>query len=133
MDRFTAVASERLRPSERLIQRAARRYRFIAPDVRERIAGTWLAYHGSDLDFLTRLTPDMQRKVIALMEERGARGGLKHLHAELASHRIPIPDPDQAQLDALVKLWRRTGAKARRMFEAELAKDAQFNLESPNE
>ena len=128
IERFTAVASERLRLSERVIQRATNRYRKIAPDVRARISGTWLSANGAELDLLAKMRPDVQRKVVGLMEARGAKG-LAHLRDEVMGIRSPVPDADQAQFDALVKAWRRAGAKARRLFEAELAKDKQFELE----
>ena len=74
------------------------------------------------------MKPDVQRKVVALMEQRGAKG-LAHLRDEVMGIRSAVPDPDQAQFDALVKAWRKAGAKARRLFEAELARDKQFELE----
>ncbi len=127
IERFTALAADRTGLSETMIQRATRRFRKLAPDVRERISGSWLANNGAELDLLARLPPTLQRKAIGLMEERGARS-IRAICDEVMEKRTPIPDPDQAQFDALVKLWRRTGAKARRLFEAELAKDAMFNM-----
>ncbi len=127
IDRFTTTASERLGLSERVIQRAVQRYTRIPPDLRTRIAGTWLADHGAELDFLARLKPDIQRQVVALMLERGATA-LKPLRDQVLGIREPAADPDQAQFDALMKAWGNAGAKARRRFEAELAKDRRFDL-----
>ena len=127
IERFTAVASERTGLSERTIRRATKRYSGIVPDVRARIAGTWLAGHGGELDFLARLTPAVQRQVIDLMQQRGATA-LKPLRDQVLGIRMPVPDPDQAQCDALVKLWRRTGSAAKRAFAAELAKDGPWTL-----
>ena len=127
IDRFTAMASGRLDLSERTIRRAALRFRAIAPDVRARISGSWLADHGGELDLLARLRPDAQRQVVALMQERGATS-IKHLRDEVMGFRPPAIDADQGQFDALVKLWRRTGALARKRFLAELELDAQFDL-----
>ena len=127
IERFTAVASERLGMSERVIRRANTRFEKIKADVRTRISGTWLADNGSELDLLARMTPEVQRKVVALMQARGATS-LRGLREEVMGIRAPVPDADEAQFDALVKLWRRTGAIARRRFEAELAKDHLFDL-----
>ena len=126
--RFTAMAADRIGMSERAIRRATLRYTKIAPDVRARITGTWLASHGAELDLLARMRPEVQRKVVALMEARGA-STLKPLRDEVQGIRAPAPDIDQAEFDALLKLWRKTGAHARRLFEAELAKDHQYDMD----
>jgi ParB family chromosome partitioning protein len=128
IERFTAIASERLGMSERTIQRATARFQKIAGDVRARISGTWLSEHGAELDLLARMRPEVQRKVIHLMEERGATS-LKPLRDQVMGIRAPVLDPDVVQYEALMKLWRKTSAKARRRFEAELAKDHQFDID----
>jgi ParB family chromosome partitioning protein len=128
MSRFSAIAADRLLLSEQTIRRLDKRYRAIAPDVRADIAGTWLADHGAELDFLARLKPDVQRKVIAMMRARGATS-IKPLRDQVMGIRAPVLDPDVVQFEALMKLWRKTSAKARRRFEAELAKDHQFDID----
>ena len=125
--RFSVAASERTGLSERVIQRATFRFAKIAPDVRARISGTWLANHGAELDNLARMRPEVQRRVVALAQERGATA-LSHIRDEVMGIRAPSLDADQAQFDALAKLWRRTGAIARKRFLAELERDAQFDL-----
>ena len=118
-DRFSAVASERLGLSEQSIRRATKRYKAIPGDVRLRISGTWLADHGGQLDLLAKLRPEAQRRVIDLMIERGATD-IRHLRDEMLGLRAPAIDQDQAQFDALVKLWDRAGPKAQRRFRDEI-------------
>ena len=60
--------------------------------MRARIAGTWLASHGGELDFLARLDPQVQRQVVALMQERGATA-LKPLRDQVTGIRAPITAP----------------------------------------
>ena len=126
--RFSAAALQKFDCSERSITRAVRRYKLLAPDVRKLIAGTWLADNGSELDLLAQMQPDVQRRIVTLMGERGATS-IRGIQAEVSGRRQPLPDPDQAQCDALLKLWRRTGTTARRAFAAELAKDGPWTLE----
>jgi ParB family chromosome partitioning protein len=126
--RFTAVASARLGLSEAHIRRAKRRAD-IVPEARAKLAGTWIADNGSALDGICRLKPPYQVRVADLALARPDERSFAALRLEALQLRQAVPDVDQVQFDALVKAWRRAGAKARRMFQAELARDAQFNLE----
>ena len=127
LDRFSSIAADRLGLSEKTIRHLAKRYVGIAADVRASIAGTWLSDHGAELDFLSRLQPAVQRQVVALMRARGATS-IKQLRDEVMGRAAPVVDADQADLDTLLKLWRRMRPAVRRRFLAELDKDAQFDL-----
>ena len=125
--RFTSLAAERLGVSEGHIRRAKHRATII-PEVRARIARTWVADNGVALDGLSRLQRPYQMRFAELVEQFPGERSFPRLRALAVGARAPEVDADLAQFDALLKLWRKSGAKARRMFEHELAKDAQFQL-----
>lgn len=60
---FSEVTAEKLGIDKRTIERAVSRFRHIAPDVRSKIAGTWIADSGAQLDALAKVTPEMQRRI----------------------------------------------------------------------
>jgi ParB family transcriptional regulator, chromosome partitioning protein len=61
--RFTEETAEKVGMSERSVQRAIARFSSIMPDVRSKIAGTWIADSGAQLDALAKETPEMQRRI----------------------------------------------------------------------
>ncbi|MCW4589376.1 ParB N-terminal domain-containing protein [Gluconacetobacter entanii] len=61
---FTEATAERLGLTARSIRAYITRYKNIAPDVRQQLAGTWLADSGQQLDELARQTPEIQRKIV---------------------------------------------------------------------
>jgi ParB family chromosome partitioning protein len=65
--RFSAEAAERVGLSERAIQRAVFLARGIGPEIRERIALTWLADHGRDLELLAAEPAKRQAKIVDLL------------------------------------------------------------------
>ena len=127
--RFSFVAAERLGLSEGHIRRAKLRAA-IVPEARAKLVGTWMADNGSALDGLRRLKPPYQVRVAELVVAKPEERSFAALRVEALGIRQPVVDQRQAELDALLKLWRRTGAWARDRFRAEMAKDAMFNLES---
>ncbi|GBQ25035.1 putative transcriptional regulator [Gluconacetobacter sacchari DSM 12717] len=60
---FTTATAERLGLTKRAIEIAVARHRNIVPDVRSKIAGTWIADSGAQLDALAKETPEMQRRI----------------------------------------------------------------------
>jgi Predicted transcriptional regulators len=64
---FASETAEKCGISERYVQLAIQRFNRIAPDVRERIALTWIADKGVELDALAKLDPDEQRKAVKLL------------------------------------------------------------------
>lgn len=116
---FASDAAEKLQLSVRSIRRAIARMRIDA-SVRDEIAGTYIADNGSILDALARLTPPEQRKVVKLMLRD--KDPVKSVGAALGKKPTPVKDKP---LSALVALWRKTPAAAKRAFvkafDAELA------------
>lgn len=116
--RFTAEVAEKLRISERSVQRAIARHANIAPDVRARIATSWLATKGSALDALARLAPEEQRAVVArLLSDDPGRPTSIPTALALVRGTVAGPRSDEDdELAALMRAWRRAGARARDRF-----------------
>lgn len=114
---FASDAATKLGISARDIRRSIARFAGIAPDVREKLAGTWIADNGAVLDTLAKLSPTDQRKAITLMLRPDApiRSVARAL-AEANGQQAPMPDVDGQQLAKLMAAWRSSGAKARREF-----------------
>lgn len=64
---FASDTADRLRLSERTIQRAIARFRRLDPEVYDQVQGTWLADNGVNLDALVRLPPAEQKRVAKLL------------------------------------------------------------------
>jgi ParB family chromosome partitioning protein len=114
---FASDAAAKIRVSARDIRRSIARFTKIAPDVREKLAGTWIADNGATLDALAKLGPSDQRKAIVLMLRPD--GPIKQVNRALAQangHLAPIPDPAGRQLGRMTDAWRLSGTKARREF-----------------
>lgn len=114
---FASEVAEKVKVSERDIRRSIARFTKIAPDVREKIVGTWIADNGATLDALVRLGASDQRKAITLMLRRdNPIKSVARALAEVNGQLAPIPDVDGQQLGRLMDAWRRSGIKSRREF-----------------
>lgn len=116
--RFTAEMAERLECSERDIQRAIQRATRIPPEIRDRIAATPIADSGATLDALARLDPEEQAAVVGLMLSDDAdRPTSVSVALEVVRGTVAGPrSAEDDELSALMKAWRRAGAKARDRF-----------------
>ncbi len=114
---FASEIARKLAVSDRDIRRSIARFTQIAPDVREKIVGTWIADHGTTLDSLVRLGPSDQRKVITVMlrTDNPVRSVAKAMD-EVAGRRAPVPDEAGQQLGRLQDAFRRANPRARREF-----------------
>lgn len=124
IDRFTAEVSEKLDLSERSLRRAIARFRKIAPDVRDRIATTWIARKGAVLDAIAKQDPAIQRAIVGhlLAEEDAPKTVAAALERVTGTKRAERSDED-AEFQALMKAYRNAGQRARDRFIAFL--DAQ--------
>jgi len=114
--RFTLATAEKLGLSERSVQRALARAN-LAPDVRTRIAGTWLANHGAQLDALVKATPAEQRKAVALLfREKEPLPNVAAALRAVRGIREEAPAEHEEQLRRLMGAWKKAGARARRLF-----------------
>ncbi|MBB4018198.1 ParB family chromosome partitioning protein [Chelatococcus caeni] len=118
---FASEVAEKLRVSERDVRRSIARYSKISPDVRARIAGTWIADKGVDLDALAKLGPDEQRAVVDMILAGGdAPKSVGAAVKALRGEREAKPSEADQQYEALLKAWRRAGARSRAEFLAYL-------------
>ncbi len=102
--RFTSEAAERLRISERSVQRAVRRHARLAPDVRGLLARTRFADHGQSLDALARLTADEQRRVVRMLT--APEHPLPTVAAAVAKLRGTPPKAAPDKFQQFERLWR---------------------------
>ena len=114
---FASQVALKLGVTPRDVRRSIARFTQIAADVREKIAGTWIAEKGSELDSLARLGPAEQRQVIALMlrDETPARS-VKEAARLLSDTPPPVSDITAEDLRRLTEAWRKACAPARRQF-----------------
>lgn len=115
---FAEATAERLGISDRSVRRYIQRYRMLLPDVRERIATTWIADKGSELDALARLDAGMQRAVVKAMlrAEDPARSVAAALEAAGSGGRSAGKSEAELQFAALRRAWGKAGRAARRRF-----------------
>lgn len=114
---FASDVAAKVGVSERDIRRSIARFTKLAPDVREKIVGTWIADNGVALDALVRIGPGEQRKAITIMLRPD--GPVKSVAKALSianGVKEAAPNVDDAQLAKLMDAWRRSDAKARREF-----------------
>lgn len=115
--RFTEEVAERLGLSERSLQRTLARAK-LEPAVRARIANTPMADKGADLDALLKLAPEQRMPALDLLlgEADDAPRTIAEASQRLSGARISKISDVDAQLDTLMKAWRRAGAEARSRF-----------------
>lgn len=113
VSRFTADVAAKLDLSERSVQRAITRFSRIAPDVRDRLATTWIARKGAMLDAIAKQEPAIQRLIVnQLLAEEAAP---KSVAAAL--ERINgVPTAQQEGGNPLLKAWRKAKAAERAEF-----------------
>lgn len=133
--RFTADIADKLDVSERSVQLAIARHKRIAPDVRERIATTWLARKGAMLDAIAKQEPAMQRAIVSQLlaaedAPRSVREALDRINGVSAPPEKP---EDERAYDALVKAWERAGQRVRDRFVDFLAEHGVTVVAASNE
>lgn len=117
VSRFTADIAAKLDLSERSVQLAISRFRKIAPDVRDRIATTWIARKGAMLDAIAKQDPAIQRAIVGhlLAEEGAPKTVAAALERVTGTKRAERSDED-AEFQALMKAYRNAGQRARDRF-----------------
>lgn len=126
ISRFSDEVCDRLGYSERTIQRMVARAG-LDPEVRARIAGTWIAHKGQELDALLRLPPEDQRKAVALLlDSPQPPKNVASAARQLAGVRPATVSAADAEFDLMLKAWRRASAPVRRRFLEHLATTGEF-------
>lgn len=116
MSGFARDTAERCGIHERTIRRAVLIAEKLPPDIRNMIAGTWIAKKQSELLALVKVAPAVRADVIDLLLEddstlTSVKGALRVLEGGSAE---PAGDDLQKKVDALRKAWDRAGKAARR-------------------
>ncbi|MCE0745564.1 nuclease [Acetobacter sicerae] len=96
------------------------RYNNIAPDVREKIAGTWVSRSGVQLDALAKHPPEMQRKIIDMIVTYPEI--TKIADAVRAVTKAPAPVPP-TNLERFLTIWRKMDRRARLQAIASIRSD----------
>ncbi len=120
MPTFSDETAERLGLSRQSIDRAISRYKAIDPDVREKIASTWLADSGAQLDVLAKQEPEAQRRIADLILEQGTRATVADIMRQLED-KPPAPKP--GKMEVFLGLWRKCSARERRGIAEHIAQN----------
>jgi ParB family transcriptional regulator, chromosome partitioning protein len=126
---FSKDTAERCGIPDRTIQRAVKIFKGLPPDIRARIAGTWIAKKQSELLALVKVAPSLRGDVIDLLLEDASpltsvKGALRVLEGGNAA---PAGDDQQKKVAALRKAWDRAGKTARRAWLFELNDDDRID------
>lgn len=121
---FTEATAQKLGLDARSVRRSVHRYTSIVPDVREKIAGTWLANNGAQLDALSRETPEFQRQIADFAVQWS---GVKNVSEILRQIRNQPRKKPPTTYDKLVALWNRADDATKLRFQEFL--QPQLDLE----
>ena len=129
MSGFARDTAERCGIHERTIRRAVMIAEKLPPDIRARIAGTWIAKKQSELLALVKVAAALRGDVIDLLLEddstlTSVKGALRALEGGDAA---PTGDDHQKKVAALRKAWDRAGKAARRTWLSELIDDDRID------
>lgn len=128
---FARDTAERCGITERAVQYAVRIAVGLAPEVRTRIAGTWLARKQSELLALAKLPPQEQEAVVALLLDDGAAPKrVQDAAAVVEGRSAPAEDPTAKALKKLLTAWRHAPPAARRAFVEHLRETGQTDVQA---
>lgn len=117
---FTEETAERLNLSRRTVERSVALYKNIQPDVRQQIAGTWVADSGAQLDELAKQTPDMQRQIVSFIQQWPKVRKVGEIVRQIEQRPKPKP---AGTYEKFIAMWRKATADERRQIITYLAPD----------
>lgn len=118
------VAAEKTGFDKRTIQRAVAIYTNLKPAVRDKLAGTWLASHQSQLQALSKVPQDQQAAVVKRLTKKDAvEKTVADAVAAESGHAQAQPDAADEAFLRLKKMWAKAPSKAKRMFIRDMADD----------
>ena len=125
-ERFSDATARKLGVSSDTIDRAIRRFRAIAEDVRKRLATTRIAQVGSELDALARFSHEQQRRIAAeLLAAEAPAATVRQAAIRLRYVTVPAVNPVDDQFRRIWDLWGKTTEKrARAQFLRQLVASA---------
>lgn len=110
---FTKATAEKLGLSSRSIRALVARYNNIMPDVREKIAGTWLSGSGAQLDELAKQEPDMQRQIADFVIQWPGVRKVSEIVRQLAGRPKPTPP---GVIEKVASIWRKASPAERKQI-----------------
>lgn len=118
---FAEQTAEKLRLGRRTIESAVKMHNSLAPDVRARLAGTWIARSGKDLEALSRLPPTDQARVLAATDLDGDGKQAEKVAQIVKRLKGKTPAADQTSLEQrelvkLVKCWDSVSVATKKSF-----------------
>jgi len=125
---FAEEVSEKLGISSRTIRRATLVSNGLKPELRQRLANTWLAQDQKQLLALAKLDADAQRRVVdLLLHPVQPRKNVGEALAELLGRAKPVIAPDDLQYRTLMGAWAKAGKAARQQFIDHLVNSGEMN------
>ncbi|HYH17538.1 MAG TPA: ParB/RepB/Spo0J family partition protein [Azospirillum sp.] len=125
---FARDTAERCGLDERTIQRAVMIASRLAPEVRARIAGTWIARKQSELLALAKVEPAKRLAVIdALLADDSPVNTVQAALRVVDGAAEPVSDDREKKVAALRKAWDRAGRQGRRAWLAELQAEGRLD------
>lgn len=115
---FTEATAQKLGLDARTIRRSVARYTSIMTDVREKIANTWIAASGAQLDALARETPDMQRRIAQFIAQWPAVKNVSEIIRQIKGKPKKSPP---TMLEKLMDLWGKADSATRMRFQEYIA------------
>ncbi|GAA3682102.1 MULTISPECIES: ParB/RepB/Spo0J family partition protein [Acetobacter] len=115
---FTEATAQKLGLDARTIRRSVARYTSIMTDVREKIANTWIAASGAQLDALARETPDMQRQIAQFIAQWPAVKNVSEIIRQIKGKPKKSPP---TMLEKLMDLWGKADSATRMRFQEYIA------------
>lgn len=114
---YTVETAKKVGLSIRSIEMAVKMHNSIAPDVRQRIVGTWLAGKGIELNTLCRLGHTMQRKAVEMVlgadnPPASIAKAVKIINGQIERKR----SPDEEGFIKLLTTWERARPGSRKQF-----------------
>jgi len=116
---FSRQTAERIKLSQRSVERAIHIAENIPADLRARLIGTPWADKQADLLYLASLAESTQRRAMALVFD-GAAKSLKAAVAQIDGTAAPEPSSAERQYARLIDAWNRSGVEVRSHFLAHL-------------
>ncbi|MFT8896732.1 MAG: ParB N-terminal domain-containing protein [Acetobacter sp.] len=107
---FTEATAQKLGFDSSTIRRSLSRYSNIAPDVREKIAGTWVSRSGVQLDALAKHPPEMQRQIVEMVIRYPEITKIADAVSEITKAPKPVPP---TALEKVLTIWRKMDGRAR--------------------
>ena len=129
---FASDAEEKLGISKRTIERAIQVARGLKPELRQRLAGTWLAQDQNQLLALAKLEPDEQVQAVELLlHPVQPRKNVAEAQREVRGIQKPVIAPEDEEYRRLIGAWTKAGKSARTRFVDHVMASGDYHAAKP--